>query len=98
MAPPLSQRERFFDLFGARNHGGHDERGAQGEDGPSRLHFDPAYDQVLFDRRVAIVKGVALVHSFGKQFRVLAQHLSQVLPILCRVVHIRSILGFTWKR
>src|SRR5262249_57452986 len=68
---------------------------SEGEDGPRRLQLDPTHEQVLFDRQVVVVKGIALVHSLGKQFRVLAQHLGQVLPILCRVVPIFAILCFT---
>jgi len=54
---PLPQVESFFDLIGARHHVGHNERRAQGEDSPGRLQCDPAHEQVLFDRPIAVVKG-----------------------------------------
>ncbi len=96
--PPLPQGEGFFDRIGARNHRGHDARGAQSEDRPGRLHCHPAHDQVVCDRSVAVVQGEALVHPCGTQFRVLAEHLGQRLPRLCRVVHLFSILRFTCQR
>ena len=37
-APPLPPGAGFFDRLGARHHGGHDARGAQGKDGPRVSH------------------------------------------------------------
>jgi len=96
--PPLPPLECLFDLLATRSHRGHDARGAEGDDGPSRLQCDPAYDQVLCDRPRGVVKGAVLVHTCGKQFRVLVQPLGPILPILCRVVHLRAILCCTWQR
>jgi hypothetical protein len=45
----------------------------------------------LLSKHLVIAKGEALLHCCRKQCWVLVQHLEQILPIPCRVVHIRSI-------
>ena len=96
---PHCRRERAFSTSSVRAiMEGMTNDGRRAKTAPVALHFAPAHDQVLFDRHVGIVQGASLVHIFGKQFRVLAQHLGQILPILGWVVHIRAILGCTWAR
>ena len=97
-APPLPPGEGCFDRLGARHHGGHDTRGAQGKDGPRCEPCDPAHAQRLCDRHVAVVQGKTLVHLVRTQCRVLAPPLGQRLPRLCRVVDIRALRHCTRTR
>ena len=96
--PPLPPGEGCFDRLGARHHGGHDTRGAQGKDGPRCEPCDPAPAQRLCDRHVAVVQGKTLVHLVRTQCRVLAPPLGQRLPRLCWVVDIRALRHCTRTR
>src|SRR5262249_43538832 len=94
---PLAQIERFLDLLRACNAIQHHKGGPQRKDLGGGLELDPAQDESLFARAIAVVKAIPLAHRLGKQFRVLHAQLHQILAILCHVGHTGVVVRFTLK-
>src|SRR5438128_7120913 len=95
---PVTQREGLFHGLRPTHHGGHQERRPDQEHRGCRFELKAPEPNLLFDGPTLVMQHEALAHSGGKQLRMLAKDLRQMLAEALRIGHARCIVLFTIER
>src|SRR5262245_7540112 len=96
--PPVTQIESLFHGLRPTHHVGHQKRRPDQEHRGGGLDLKAPEHDLLLDGPALVMQHKALVHSGGKQLRMLATDHRQMLAEALRISHTRGVVLFTLER